>query len=235
MAVMRGTILSKPRMVLYPDDFSRHESEEMLVAALPAIIDQEGGDVNRVMLMGFCQGAAVIYSLLMVYDLRNYGITPIASINMSGYIPTRYSGSNIREAKFDGSPQASFFFSHGEFDELIPMQALGEAEKLLTRQGADVTARMYPVGHGVLPETVEDIISWMKLRISNYELRNMCYEHFLPTSLRGGITKRSAVIPTKQSVGIPRIASSQPSLRCLIAPSQFQYILCALYQLIRNS
>jgi phospholipase/carboxylesterase len=154
---------------IVPDDFSRHESEEMLVASLANIIKQEGGDVNRVVLMGFSQGAAVIYSLLTVYDLKNYGITPIASINMSGYIP-RDILEAISEKRFDGFP---FFISHGEFDELIPMQALGEAEKLLTRQGADVTAKMYPVGHGVLPETVEDIILWMgkitnsKLRITN--------------------------------------------------------------------
>jgi phospholipase/carboxylesterase len=148
---------------IIPDDLTRHESEEMLVASLANIINQEGGDVNRVVLMGFSQGAAVIYSLLTVYDLKNYGITPIASINMSGYIP-RDILEAISEKRFDGFP---FFISHGEFDELIPMQALGEAEKLLTQQGADVTARMYPVGHGVLPETVEDIISWMKMKITN--------------------------------------------------------------------
>jgi phospholipase/carboxylesterase len=146
---------------IIPDDLSRHESEEMLVANLANIINQEGGDVNRVVLMGFSQGAAVIYSLLIVYDLKNYGITPIASINLSGYIP-RDILEAISEKQFDGFP---FFISHGEFDELIPMQALGEAEKLLTKQGADVTARMYSVGHGALPETVEDIISWMKLKI----------------------------------------------------------------------
>ncbi len=151
---------------IIPDDLTRHESEEMLVAALPRIIEQEGGDANRVVLMGFSQGAAVIYSLLIVYDLKNYGITPIASINMSGYIP-RDILEAISAKRFDGFP---FFISHGEFDELIPMQALGEAEKLLTRQGADVTARMYPMGHGVLPETVEDIISWLG-KITNFKLR----------------------------------------------------------------
>jgi phospholipase/carboxylesterase len=148
---------------IIPDDLTRHESEEMLVVSLANIINLEGGDVNRVVLMGFSQGAAVIYSLLIVYDLKNYGITPLASINLSGYIP-RDILEAISEKRFDGFP---FFISHGEFDDLIPMQALGEAEKLLTKQRADVTARMYPVGHGVLPETVEDIISWMKLKITN--------------------------------------------------------------------
>jgi phospholipase/carboxylesterase len=146
---------------IIPDDLTRHESEEMLVAALPRIIEQEAGDANRVVLMGFSQGAAVIYSLLIVYDLKNYGIAPVASINMSGYIP-RDILEAISAKRFDGFP---FFISHGEFDELIPMQALAEAEKLLTKQGADVTARMYPMGHGVLPETVDDIISWMKLKL----------------------------------------------------------------------
>ncbi len=155
---------------IIPDDLTRHESEEMLVASLPGIIEREGGDVNRVVFMGFSQGAAVIYSLLTVYDLKNHGITPIASINMSGYIP-RDILEAISEKRFEAHEQSSagfpFFISHGEFDELIPMQALGEAEKLLTRQGADVTAKMYPMGHGVLPETVADIISWMA-KITNF-------------------------------------------------------------------
>ncbi len=155
-------LLQTPSGII-PDDMTRHDSEEQILAALPRIIEQEGGDASRVVLMGFSQGAAVVYSLLAVYDLKNYGITPIASINMSGYLP-RDILEAISEKRFDGFP---FFISHGEFDELIPMQALGEAEKLLSNQGADVTARMYPCGHGVLPETVNDIISWIKLKIMN--------------------------------------------------------------------
>jgi len=146
---------------IHPDDLTRHESEELLVATLPGIVEREGGDPARVVLMGFSQGAALIYSLLAVYDLRNYGITPIASINMSGYLP-RDILEALSEKRFDGFP---FFISHGEQDELIPSQALTEAETLLIHQGADVTARMYDCGHGVLPETVEEIISWMKLKI----------------------------------------------------------------------
>jgi hypothetical protein len=30
-----------------------------------------------------------------------------------------------------------------------------------------VTVKMYHCGHGVLPETVDDIISWMKSKITN--------------------------------------------------------------------
>ena len=153
-------LLQTPTGII-PDDPTRHESEELLLASLHTIIAREGGDPERVVLMGFSQGAAVVYSLLAVYDLKNYGITPLASINLSGYLP-RDILEAVSEKDFSGFP---FFISHGEFDELIPFQALGEAEKLLTQQGADVTAHLYPSGHGVLPETIDDIISWMQLKI----------------------------------------------------------------------
>ncbi|HET6402884.1 MAG TPA: hypothetical protein VFH95_15985 [Candidatus Kapabacteria bacterium] len=158
-------LLQTPSGII-PDDITRHESEEEILRVLPGIVEREGGDAGRVVLMGFSQGAAVIYSLLAVYNLKNYGITPIASINLSGYLP-RDILEALSEKRFDAIAHDGFpfFISHGEFDELIPFQALGEAEKLLTQQGADVTARMYNCGHGVLPETVEDIISWMKLKI----------------------------------------------------------------------
>jgi phospholipase/carboxylesterase len=156
-------LLQTPSGII-PDDVSRHQSEEQLMAALPNIIAREGGDAERVTFMGFSQGAAIIYSLLAVYYLaiarpagKAAGVKAVASINLSGYLP-RDIFEALSEKHFDGFP---FFISHGEHDELIPFQALGEAREWLTKQGANVTAKMYPCGHGVLPETVEDIIAWM--------------------------------------------------------------------------
>ncbi|HEY3874106.1 MAG TPA: hypothetical protein VGM92_01395 [Candidatus Kapabacteria bacterium] len=143
---------------IIPDDFSRHQSEDILLAALPRIIADEGGDPQRVVLMGFSQGAAMIYSLLISYNLKNYGITPIASINASGYIPRDVVGM-VSEKRFDNF---TFFITHGEYDDLVPAQALTEAAELLTAQGAKVTTRMQNCGHGVLPETVEEIQAWLK-------------------------------------------------------------------------
>lgn len=142
---------------LAPDDYSRHESEEMLVQGLAEIIRKEGGDPNNIMLMGFSQGAAVIYSLLTTYNLDQYGLKVSAAIAMSGYIP-RDVVAAVAEKDFAGLPM---FLSHGEFDDLIPGQALHEAEELFTKAGAVITAKMYDCGHGVLPETVADIKTWL--------------------------------------------------------------------------
>jgi len=150
--------LTQTESGLHPDDLSRHESEDAVARNLGPIIEREGGDTENVVFMGFSQGAAICYSLLATYQLENYGITPRASINMSGYLPRDILAA-IEQKRWNGFP---FFISHGEFDDLIPPMAMNEAEDLLSIRGAKVTTQLYGAGHGVLAETIEDIATWMK-------------------------------------------------------------------------
>jgi phospholipase/carboxylesterase len=159
--------LTQTESGLHPDDLSRHESEDMVARNLSGIIDREGGDPDQVVFMGFSQGAAICYSLLVTYQLQNYGITPRASINMSGYLPRDILGA-FEGKRFEGFP---FFISHGEFDDLIPPMAMNEAEDLLSERGGIVSTRLYGTGHGVIPETIADIAEWMGELIRNEELR----------------------------------------------------------------
>jgi phospholipase/carboxylesterase len=150
--------LTQTESGLHPDDLCRHESEDAVARNLSAIIEREGGDPENIIFMGFSQGAAICYSLLVTYQLENYGLTARASINMSGYLPRDILGA-LERKHFNGLP---FFISHGEFDDLIPPMAMNEAEDLLTLHGAVVTTQLYGAGHGVLPETIDDIAEWMK-------------------------------------------------------------------------
>ena len=143
---------------LIPDELSRHESEDAIVQSLAAIIEREGGDPHDVILMGFSQGAAICYSLITLYNFKNYGFTVRSVIAMSGYLP-RDILSPLSDKTFAGLP---IFMSHGQFDDLIPDIALKEAEDLLSQHGANVTAKLYNAGHGVLPETVDDIVAWLE-------------------------------------------------------------------------
>ncbi len=142
---------------LIPDELSRHESEDAIVESLAAIIEREGGDPNNIVLMGFSQGAAMCYSLVTLFNFHNHGFTARCIIAMSGYLP-RDILESLTQKHFAGFP---FFISHGEFDDLIPPIALKEAEDLLLQHGANVTAKMYEAGHGVLQETIEDIFAWL--------------------------------------------------------------------------
>jgi phospholipase/carboxylesterase len=142
---------------LIPDELSRHESEDAIVESLAAIIEREGGDPHDVVLMGFSQGAAMCYSMVTLFNFHNHGFSARCIIAMSGYLP-RDILEALTQKHFAGF---SFFISHGEFDDLIPPIALKEAEDLLSKHGAKVTANMYEAGHGVSPETVGDIVAWL--------------------------------------------------------------------------
>jgi len=137
------------------DDFSRQKSEKLLTEVLPYFIRKEGGDPKNVTLMGFSQGAAMIYALLSRHDLTSLGITVQNAICLSGYIPKdcSFKGKDYKGLKI--------FMSHGTLDELIPPIALGEAEGIMKQTGADVTIKSYPIGHGISDATIKEIVTWM--------------------------------------------------------------------------
>lgn len=141
---------------LVPDDESRKESEKLLVNELAAVIEKEGGNLEDVLLAGFSQGAAMSYSILN-RDLKQIGITLRGLLIMSGYIP-RDIVEDFSKKQIDG---LNVMITHGTHDELISHEALSEASNILESQGASVTARLYECGHGMLPETIEDIRIWI--------------------------------------------------------------------------
>jgi phospholipase/carboxylesterase len=140
-----------------PDEPSRVASEQLLLSELAQIIEREGGEATDVILSGFSQGGAMAYSLVGADTLPKTGIQLRGLLVMSGYIP-REIVDNIRNKRFDGLP---VMITHGELDDLITVEALTEAAAILESGGAIVTATRYPCGHGLLPETIEDIQRWM--------------------------------------------------------------------------
>ncbi|MEO6941100.1 MAG: dienelactone hydrolase family protein [Candidatus Kapaibacterium sp.] len=148
---------------LMADDESRHQSEQLLLAAIPEIIEAVGGDASKLHLMGFSQGAAISYALLS-RKAEFTGDTKLRSlIAMSGYIP-RDVIPTLRAETFTEFP---VLITHGEFDDLVPAIALDEAESLLRSRGANVIAKLYETGHGLLPETISDISKWLTKRLDN--------------------------------------------------------------------
>jgi phospholipase/carboxylesterase len=148
---------------LKADDESRTQSETILTKELPNIIEQEGGDPNNVYLMGFSQGAAMCFALLGRHDLASHGITVKGLMALSGYIPQDVLPI-LREKRFDNLP---VLITHGEFDDLIPAIAMDQSEAAMRHTGAKVTAKLYQMGHGLLPETIEDISRWYRKQITS--------------------------------------------------------------------
>lgn len=141
---------------LRSDSESRIRSEALILEALPTIIEKEKLDTNRIVLLGFSQGAAMCYALLSRGDITNVGVKIKGVAALSGYMP-RDIIVPLRAQHLNGLP---IFISHGEFDEVIPFIALDEAQSLLTKIGAMVTAEVYEIGHGVDQDVLSDLTRW---------------------------------------------------------------------------
>lgn len=137
------------------DDASRIESEEKVVDFLRRQKDEV--KLSDVILMGFSQGAAMSYSLLANEAFHKLGLNLKAVIALSGYIPLDVR-PKLSSRQFGGLP---IFISHGLYDDLILPYALDSARELLEKQGANVTAKTYEVGHGLTEETITDINIWL--------------------------------------------------------------------------
>ncbi len=145
------------------DDASRYESIAIIKASLASLLEKEQADTNNIFLMGFSQGAAMAYTLLAEQIAANMGIEVKGVLAMSGYIPADAKGL-LSKIELHNLP---IFISHGEFDELIPHTAMTEATEILNRSGATVTSHVYPIGHGIGEEAIEDLRSWYASNFPN--------------------------------------------------------------------
>lgn len=145
-----------------PDDESRIKSEELLISSLAAIIKKEGGDPEKVFLMGFSQGAAMCYSLIGRHDLSDEGIHIRAVIALSGYVPDDVHEPLSKKDLF----HIPFFLSHGIHDELIDPSKMQIAKNILEKADAPTITKEYEIGHGLTEETVSDIRKWMNAILS---------------------------------------------------------------------
>ncbi len=150
--------LSQTATGLHGDNPSRHESEELIVKELAGTIEKNGGDQKNVYLLGFSQGSAMCYSLIGRQNLEDVGIIIKGIAALSGYIPADVIPF-IEKKDLSSIP---FFLAHGEHDDLIPREAMQQAERVLTAKNAKVTAKLYEVGHGITDDTISDLNTWFR-------------------------------------------------------------------------
>jgi phospholipase/carboxylesterase len=102
---------------------------------------------------GFSQGGV----MAMAYALAHPGEVPLV-MNFSGFLADHPS---VRP-----SPAAvagtRFFWGHGTLDPMIPFDLAIDGRQRLRGAGADLTARDYPIGHGISPQETGDARAWLE-------------------------------------------------------------------------
>ncbi len=97
-----------------------------------------GAEFERFRLMGFSQGAALSYSMALMYPDRIQAVA-----GLSGFAP-----DGIKQ-EFQGKPLSGMpiFVSHGTKDDIVPVARARQGARILEEFGANVTYCEDDVGH----------------------------------------------------------------------------------------
>ena len=135
------------------------EDREGLEAArqtVESLIQREmerGISADRIILMGFSQGGAVVLFTGLRFSRRLAGIGALST-----YLPL---ADSLGEEKHPANAQIPIFMAHGEYDPVVRF-ALGEKScRFIQQQGYAVHWRSYPMEHSVCMEEIHDIAEWL--------------------------------------------------------------------------
>jgi len=133
----------------HPDEIGKRPHVDDLRSTIDAMLDLfnpeiypdgffQVGDLDKVAMIGFSQGASLVYTFSLLYPGR---ISRIAGL--SGFLP-RGSGSLASNKQLIGK---SVFVAHGTQDKVVPVELARKAVVLLQSAGAQVTYCEDDVGH----------------------------------------------------------------------------------------
>ncbi|HEX9925481.1 MAG TPA: dienelactone hydrolase family protein [Anaerolineae bacterium] len=122
---------------------------EHFLAGLPDVYPIEP---ERLLLIGFSQGAAVINSLVMTRPLTVSGVA-----SLSGQLPKEID----EQSQIDSLAGLPVFIAHGAEDDTIPLSEAQRIRDAYTRLEAEVTYEEYRVGHKMNSQGMNDLKAWM--------------------------------------------------------------------------
>ena len=121
-----------------------------VIASILATLEAQGIAANRVVLMGFSQGACLTLEFAARHARRYAGVAALSGgvIGPPG-TPRDYTGT------FDGTP---IFMGCSDVDPHIPVERVRESADVFRRMGATVDERIYRgMGHTVSQEEIEAV------------------------------------------------------------------------------
>ena len=139
--------LREPRSL---DEATLRASLDALAEFLDTVKGAYPVDLERVVLLGFSQGAVMA---LGAQALRPDTVAGV--IALSGYFPIEV------ESEADSLVGRPAFVAHGVYDDIIPVEAGRRTRDLLDRHGVDLTYREYRMAHQVSAEEMAEARAWL--------------------------------------------------------------------------
>jgi phospholipase/carboxylesterase len=127
------------------------------LATLIALIEQApaayGADPERVVLIGFSQGA----TMASLVALARPDLVLAAAV-LSGIDPEPFLEAPPAPQRLAG---LHMLVAHGTQDAVVPIDQGRAMRELAVRLGADVIYREYPIGHGIDQAGLRDLAAWI--------------------------------------------------------------------------
>ncbi len=107
---------------------------------------------DRIVIAGFSQGGVIaLHTTLRAEE-------PVRALMvLSSYLPMA-----ARLGSYPHQTGLPVFLAHGDFDPVLPLALGEEIRRHLLQSGYEPEWRRYPMAHGVCPQEIEDISTWLK-------------------------------------------------------------------------
>ncbi|MFV9503874.1 MAG: alpha/beta hydrolase [Oscillochloridaceae bacterium umkhey_bin13] len=140
---------------LVPDPTSRARALELLEQFVATLPTRLGTDPQRTLLLGFSQGSILSLALAMRRPDLMVGV-----MALSGYLDLAL----LPEPRLalNGLPIIQM---HGTSDEVIPVTAAHQTRDFLQTTDANHQYHEYPIGHGIHPQGLTLIQTWVGERL----------------------------------------------------------------------
>lgn len=112
---------------------------------------------NKTFLLGFSQGTILSYSIALNHPEKVQKV-----IALSGYVNPDLLPENLTTMDYS---KLDFFISHGNVDQVIPVEWANKAPKFLNNLQIKNCYQEYTVGHGVAPKNFFDFKKWIEERL----------------------------------------------------------------------
>ena len=132
-------------------------SRDNIVTFIDEACTTYGLDSQNVNLLGFSQGTILSYSVALSYPEKIKNI-----VALSGYINEKILKESFQKNDFS---TINFYCSHGEVDQVIPVEWARKAPTILKKLGIKHIYEEFPAGHGVVPQNFYALKKWIQEKI----------------------------------------------------------------------
>ncbi len=142
---------------LVPDPQTRAQAVDLVERFVEALPGRIGADPRRTYLLGFSQGAIMSFAVAVRRPELVAGLVPI-----SGYLdPALLPPTGVQALE-----RLPILHMHGAYDEIIPVEAAHMTRDMLRLSGARYAYHEYPIGHGIHPDGLQLVQTWLAERLA---------------------------------------------------------------------